>query len=88
MDPIKAIENDILQPLDILGFEGNKTPRKHFLHVLYEKYFKYLSSKITNDAGCTLEIKSRITIAKSIQNGEESFHQKTGLKYKRKLVKF
>jgi hypothetical protein len=39
--------------------------QRYFLHVLYEKYFKCLSSKITNDAGCTLEIKSRIAMAKA-----------------------
>jgi len=49
----------------MLGFEGNKTPGKViFLHVLYDKYFKCLGSKITNDAGCTRAIKSRITMAK------------------------
>jgi hypothetical protein len=50
----------------MLSFGGNKTLGKgYFLHVLYEKYFKCLGSKITNDAGCTREIKSRITMAKA-----------------------
>ena len=37
LHPRKAVRDDILQPLDMLGFEGNKTPGKcYFVHLLYE----------------------------------------------------
>jgi hypothetical protein len=61
----------------MLGFEGNKTRENVIsLHVLYEKYFKYLGSKITNDAGCTRKIKSRITMAKAAFKMEKNLFTK------------
>jgi hypothetical protein len=67
---------NLFQPLDMLNFEGNKTPRNcYILHVLCEKYFKCLGSKIINDTGCTLEItrKSKITMAKAVFKDEKNF---------------
>jgi hypothetical protein len=36
------------------------------------EYFSYLGSRITNDARCTLDIKSRIAMAKAAFNEEEA----------------
>ena len=38
-------------------------------------YFNDLDSMITNNARCTLEIKYRIAMAKSVFNKKETFHQ-------------
>jgi hypothetical protein len=37
------------------------------------EYFNYLGSVITNDAGCTREIKSRIAMAKGAFNKKKIF---------------
>jgi hypothetical protein len=41
-------------------------------------YFNYLGSRITNDARCTRQIKSRIAMAKAAFNKKKTFHQQTG----------
>jgi hypothetical protein len=41
--------------------------------------FNYLGSKITNDARCTREIKSRITMAKAVFNKKNLFTSKLEL---------
>ena len=45
-------------------------------------YFNYLGSMMMNDEWLTWEFKSRITMKSSIWQEEDSFHQKTGLKFK------
>jgi hypothetical protein len=52
------------------------------------EYFNYSGSMLTNDARCTCVIKSRISITQnSIQQEEDSFHQKIGLKFKEETSK-
>jgi hypothetical protein len=51
------------------------TDQKHMWNV---EYVKYLGSMITNDARCTRESKSRTAGKNHSQQGEDSFHQKTG----------
>ena len=46
------------------------------------EYFNYLGSMITNDARGRREIKSRIAVAKAVQQQEVSFHQQTEIKFK------
>ena len=41
------------------------------------EYFSYLGSMTTNDARCTREIKSRVTMAKAAQKN----HHQTGFKF-------
>jgi len=48
---------------------------------------KYLGSLIANDARCTLEIKTRVVLAKSAFNKKKFFHQPIGLTFRNKLVK-
>jgi hypothetical protein len=51
------------------------------------EYINHLRSMITNEATCTHEIKSRITMAKAAFNGRGGggcFHQYTGIKFKKK----
>jgi hypothetical protein len=43
------------------------------------EYFNYLGSMITNDARCTLEIKSRIAMAKAVFNKKTVFTSKLDL---------
>jgi hypothetical protein len=51
------------------------------------EYFNYLGSKITNDARCTREIKSRIAMAKADFNKMTLFTSKLDLNLRKKLVK-
>jgi hypothetical protein len=52
------------------------------------KYFKYLSSMTTNDVRCTLQIKSRIAMAKAESNEKKTlFTSKMVLNLRTKLVK-
>jgi hypothetical protein len=37
------------------------------------EYFSYLGSSVTNDARCTLEVKSRIVMAKIALNKKKTF---------------
>ena len=52
------------------------------------EYFNYLGSMITNDARCTWEIKSRISMANAAFNKKKTlFISKLGLNLRKKLVK-
>jgi hypothetical protein len=52
------------------------------------EYFNYLGSMITNDAGCTREIKSRIAMIKAAFNKKKNlFTSKLDLNLRKKLVK-
>jgi hypothetical protein len=52
------------------------------------EYFSYLGSMITNDARCTREIKSRISMAKAAFNKKKNlFTSKLDLNLRKKLVK-
>ena len=51
------------------------------------EYFNYLDSKITNDASCTSESKSRIAIAIAAFNKKLFFSSKLDLYLMRKVVK-
>jgi hypothetical protein len=51
-------------------------------------YFSCLISLITNDARCTSEVKSRITIAKSAFNKKTPFIRKLDWNLRKKLEKF
>jgi len=52
------------------------------------EYFNYWGSKVTNDAICTREIKSRIAMAKAAVNKKRVlFTSKLDLKVTKKLVK-
>jgi hypothetical protein len=52
------------------------------------EYFNYLGSVITNDARCTREIKSRISMAKATFNKKKKlFTSKLDLNLRKKLVK-
>jgi hypothetical protein len=52
------------------------------------EYFNYLGSMITNDARCTREIKSRISIATAAFNKKKTlFTSKLDLNLEKKLVK-
>jgi formylmethanofuran dehydrogenase subunit E-like metal-binding protein len=52
------------------------------------EYFNYLGSMVTNDARCTREIKSRITMTKAAFNKEKNlFTSKLYLNLRKKLVK-
>jgi hypothetical protein len=51
------------------------------------EYFNYLGSMQTNDARCTCEIKSRITMAKAAFNKKTLFTSKLDLNLRKKLVK-
>jgi predicted ATPase with chaperone activity len=52
------------------------------------EYFEYFDSMITNDARCTSEIKSRITMAKAALNKKKAvFTSKLDLKLRKKPVK-
>jgi hypothetical protein len=51
------------------------------------EYFNYLGSMITNDATCTREIKSRITMAKAaFSKAKALFTSKLDLSLRKKLV--
>ena len=52
------------------------TDQKHLDNV---EYLIYLGSKITNDAKCTREIKSRIVMVKAAFNGKTLFTSKLDL---------
>jgi len=47
------------------------------------EYFNCLGNMVTNNARCTREIKSRIAMEKNINQQEYSFHQETGLQFKK-----
>jgi len=49
--------------------------------------FNSLGSRITNDARCTREIKSRIAVAKSAFSKKTHFTSKLDLKLRKELVK-
>jgi predicted RNA-binding protein len=52
------------------------------------EYFNYLGSMITNDARCTLEIKSKISMTKAAFNKKTTpFTSKLDLRLRQKLVK-
>ena len=52
------------------------------------KYFKYLSSMLTEDGKCTCEMKSRIAMAKAAFNKKKNlFTSKLDLNLRKKLVK-
>jgi len=52
------------------------------------EYFNHLGGLITEDAKRTLEIKSRIFVAKNdIQQDGHSLHQQVGFKFKEKIIK-
>jgi hypothetical protein len=51
------------------------------------EYFNYLDSRVTNDAKCTREIKSRISMAKAAFNRKNPFICKLDLNLRKKLVK-
>jgi hypothetical protein len=62
-----------------------RTDQKQLKNV---EYFSYLGSMITNDARCTHEIKSKITMAKVAFNKKKNaFTSKLDLNLKKKLVK-
>jgi hypothetical protein len=47
------------------------------------EYFNYLSSMFTSHARCTLEIQSRIAMAKAAMNRKKTaFYKQIGLKFK------
>ena len=50
------------------------------------EYLNYVRSIITNDARCTQEVKSRISIANAFQQEEGSFRQKFGLNLRKKQL--
>jgi hypothetical protein len=52
------------------------------------EYFRHFRSMITNDTRCICEIKSMVAMSKSAFNRKKTFfHQQTGHKFKKKLVK-
>jgi len=54
------------------------------------EYFDYFGSMVTNDTGCTWEIKSKSAMAKaafSKKKKKNSFRQQIGLNLSKKLVK-
>ena len=51
------------------------------------EYFKYLGSRITKDARCTQEIKSRIYMAKGTFNKKSRFTSKLDINLGEKLLK-
>jgi hypothetical protein len=51
------------------------------------EYYSYLGSMITNDARCTLEIKSRISMAQAVFNKKMFLTSKLDSNLKKKLVK-
>jgi hypothetical protein len=53
------------------------------------KYFKYLSSMLTEDERCTCEIKSRIAMKKAAFNKKKNlFTNKSDLNLRERLVRF
>ena len=52
------------------------------------EYFNYFGNMVRNDARSTREIKSSFAMAKNtIQEEEDSFHHKIGLKFKQETSK-
>jgi hypothetical protein len=51
------------------------------------EYFNYLGSMITNDERCTIEIKSRIAMAKAAFNKKTLFTSNLDLNLRKKLIK-
>jgi hypothetical protein len=64
--------------------ETNMIHKKQLENV---EYFNYLGSMITNDARCTLEIKSRIAMAKAALKKKKTFRQQIGLTFKEESSK-
>jgi hypothetical protein len=49
------------------------------------EYFNYLGRLITNDAGCTCEIKSRTAMAKAAFNMKTLYTNKFDLNFRKKI---
>jgi hypothetical protein len=54
---------------------------------IIDKQNKYLCGIVTNDARCTLTIKSRIAMEQGTFNKIKTFHQQIGLKFQEETSK-